>query len=211
MKFSSLAAAAALVVSVSSQAAPVMALDYSGGVNTVRGTFANWGWSFSISEQRVVTALGLLDLGAVGLGDAHQVGIWNAAGQLLVTTTVDNAASQVASSSGVGVWRYADVASTLLAIGDYVIGAYYPSTADAFRTQVQVEDEAPWLTYGNAMVTVGAFGNQFGRPDNASVAFNPGVFGPNFLSQDAPEPASLALMLAGLSVLALAMRGRSRG
>ena len=211
MKFSSLAAAAALVVSVSSQAAPVMALDYSGGLNFIRGSFANFGWSFTISEQRWVTALGLLDLGPVGLNDAHQVGIWNTAGQLLVTTTVDNAASQVASSSGIGTWRYADVATTLLDIGEYVIGAYYPSTADAFRAQVQVEDVAPWLTFGDSLVTLGAFGDQFGMPYAVSSAGAPGFLGPNFVSQEVPEPASLVLMLAGLSVLALAMRRRPRG
>lgn len=202
-----IAFAATLVVSAHALATPVTAIDATGGVAYARGSFANFGWSFTLDQPRMLTSLGLWDFNPTGLADAHQVGLWDAGGTLVASAIVDNSAGSVASASGSGLWRFADVSDTYLAIGDYTIGAYYPSAADAFRGSdtgnVVNLTTADWLTYGEGLVTVGAFGNQFGRPDTTvSERFSPAFFGPNFQTTAVPEPGSLALLAAALTALA---------
>jgi len=56
------------------------------------GTEGNWhsaiGWQFTATDDITVTHLGVLDLGAAGLADRHTVGIFNSAGDLLVSSTI---------------------------------------------------------------------------------------------------------------------------
>lgn len=209
------ALAALAVVSASTLAAPEMALDATGGTHYVRGTFANFGWTFTLAEPRVLTSLGLWDNNPVGFNDAHPVGLWDGGGNLVAQTVVDNAAASVGSASGLGVWRFADIAAVLLPQGSYTIGAYYPTNQDAFRGSADGApvdlDLASWLSYGEARVTVGAFGNQFGRPDSpVGAQFSPGFFGPNFQSAAVPLPGTLALALGALAMFGAPLRRQRR-
>jgi len=208
------ALAAAAMFSTSALAAPEMALDATGGAHYVRGTFANFGWTFTLAEPRVLTSLGLWDANPTGFNDPHPVGLWDAGGNLVAQTVVDNAAGTVGSASVQGAWRFVDIAAVLLPEGSYTIGAYYPTNQDAFRGSAENNpvdlDLASWLTYGEARVTVGAFGNQFGRPDSpVGAQFSPGFFGPNFQSAAVPLPASVTLAFAGLLLLATTTRRRA--
>ena len=70
-----------------------------------------------------VTHLGVLDGGSdgPGLGVAHDVGLWTAAGILLATTTVDNSGTLQDGH------RYAAITPVVLSAGQtYTLGAYYP-------------------------------------------------------------------------------------
>lgn len=198
-----IAVATLVAMHAGAQASPEIALDASGGTLYVRGSFANFGYSFTLTEARVLNSMGLWDRSGNGLADSHQVGLWASDGTLVAQATLDQTADAVASVGLDGVWRFADVADVLLPLGSYTIGAYYPSTADAFRgSAVGGLITAPWMTYGQGLVTVGAFGDQFGRPDTPTGAqFQPGFFGPNFQSSAVPLPGSLALVIAGLGLI----------
>lgn len=211
--FSAFAAfSASLLISTAAWSTPVLGLDVTnGGATYIRGTFANFGWTFSTSEARQVTALGLFDVNANGLVDSHQVGIWDSNGTLLVTTSVDTNDPLTSSASTLGDWRFRNVAPVLLAAGDYTIGAYYPTDQEAFlgsdgANEVQMSLPS-WLSYGEGRVTVGAFGNMFGMPDTPNGAtFQPAWFGPNFISNTVPLPATAPLVLLGLLLLGASRR-----
>jgi hypothetical protein len=202
-----------LVLAMPAAAAPELALDATGGVRYGRGTFANFGWSFSTSEDRVVTSLGLWSFTTPGLSDEHQVGIWNSSGVLIVSAVVTDADTAVGSASAAGVWRFHSVAATLLAAGTYTIGAYYPTTSDQFRgssEQAEVDLILPsWLSYVEGLISNGADGNFFQQPTRSvGDNFNPAFFGPNFLSSDVPEPGTLVLVLLALAAFGLRTRRR---
>jgi len=76
------------------------------------------GWIFTLSAPVEVVGLGYYDHLGNGLSEAHQVGIYNGSGLLLVPTTVP------ASTSGLLVdrYRYIMVTSVTLAPGVYTIG-----------------------------------------------------------------------------------------
>src|SRR4051794_27838322 len=52
------------------------------------GTNYTLGWLFNLSSQINVSALGVYDSGADGLTQDHAVGLWDAGGNLLASTTV---------------------------------------------------------------------------------------------------------------------------
>jgi len=207
---------AAAILGATSAQADDLALDHSGGGLYVRGSFTNFGWTFTTSEDRAVTALGLFDVGANGLVDAHEVGIWDSTGTLLVSAIVQSQAL-TPSVSALGDWRFASVASTYLAAGSYTIGAFFPShpnqlDGDAFVAangpNIPVVTTPGWLTYGQGVFASGT--ESFVRPTGViGDTFNPSFFGPNFLSTGVPEPSMWIMMIFGFGAIGFAMR-RSR-
>ena len=122
-KFGFLAFLAAAILGTTSAQASDLALDFTAGGGYVRDSWKNFGWTFTTSETRAVTALGLFDVNSNGLVDPHPVGIWDSNGTLLVSAVVQNQAL-TPSTSTVGDWRFATVATTNLLAGSYTIGAY---------------------------------------------------------------------------------------
>src|SRR5436309_1122273 len=87
---------------------------------TVDYTVGAWslGWAFSTNTDVDVTALGFYDDNQDGLMEAHRVGIFDSAQNLLVFGEVNPA------SPLIGWFRYRDVTPITLAAGQtYVIGA----------------------------------------------------------------------------------------
>ena len=206
--------ALALAVLVVAPASAEMAADFTGGVSYVRGTFTNFGWTFSTTEDRLLTALGVFDRNPAGFADQHAVGIWNVDGALIASATVSNATPLSASTSPVGGWRFESVAPVLLAAGSYTIGAYYPTDQDAFMGSSAdnkiVVTSASWLSFGQGVARTD--GSEFlARPESVvGDVFQPGFFGPNFQSAAVPEPASWAMMIAGFGLAGATMRRRVR-
>ncbi len=201
-----------MAVAAASPATAEIAADFTGGVRYVRGTFTNFGWTFSTSETRVLTALGVFDADSDSFNDSHAVGIWNVDGALIASATVTNANPLTTSTSSFGDWRFASVAPTLLAAGSYTIGAYYPTNQDAFVGS-SVDNKvivaaAPWLTFGNGVARTD--GSEFlTRPESVvGDGFQPGFFGTTFQSNAVPEPATWAMMIAGFGIMGAAMRRR---
>jgi hypothetical protein len=193
-------------------ATPITALDATGGSRYIRGSFANFGWAFSTTEDRVVTALGLWSYTNPGLSEEHAVGIWDASDNLIATAVVNDTDAAVASAASDGVWRFEAILPVLLPAGDYVIGAYFLTDTEHFRGSTDTAEVdvtlADWLSFGGIRISNGADGDFFQQPTRTmSDEFNPGWFGPNFLSNAVPEPATWGLILIAL---AAAMRVRRR-
>ena len=154
-------------------------------------------------------ALGVFDTGALGLADDHPIGIWNAQGDLVASTTVTNASASVASASTLGVWRFQSIAPVALAAGDYVIGAWYPTLADLFVGNATGIVTDPDVTFLHDAISPGVITN-FSEPLGTFTAADPGFFGPDFRLA-VPEPTTWALMIAGFGGVGALLRRRRLG
>lgn len=78
-----------------------------------------------------INFLGVWDQGSDGLAASHEVGVWDAGGALVASTTVPSGTSAMLDNS----YRYAALAqpATLLAGQTYRIGALYENALDPFN------------------------------------------------------------------------------
>ena len=151
------------------------------------------GWEFLTNNAITVNALGFFDDSQDGLAESHDVGLWDASGNLLAQTTV------ASTDILVNQWRYSFVAPvTLAAQQDYYVGALYTSGADnvVFPGYSGVSTTAN-ITYLNA--TYGE-GGALADPTNAFGAN--GFFGPNIST--IPEPSTWAMLMLGFAGLGFA-------
>src|SRR4051812_40535085 len=93
---------------------------------------AGYGFTVGSSPLQVIT-LGVWDLGADGLTNTHQVGLWTNSGTLLAMVEVPSGTGGTLQ----GEFRYANLSSpvTLTAHETYVLGASYSSRDDPFRLE----------------------------------------------------------------------------
>jgi Bacterial TSP3 repeat len=158
------------IVDVQSTGSPI---NYFSGVTL--------GWEFSLDGPMVLTDLGIFDLGGDGLVESHQVGLWDASGTLVASTTF--AAGTSASLDG--LFRYAPITPVLLGAGSYTLGVHYPTASggDPVRYDNSLAF-ADGVTFLDSKQSVGPSFEQptFGTPSD------PGFFGPNarFLPCAAP-------------------------
>src|SRR5437867_2623857 len=116
------------------------------------------GWKFTVNTAITVTWLDLFDDNQNGLVESHQVGIWTTGGTLMVSATVDAWVADPLHDK----FRAKAVAATLLAPGDYNIGALFLSGSDPniFPGQAVAFVTAPQITFdANAFAAGGTLSN----------------------------------------------------
>ncbi|MEE8155477.1 MAG: DUF4082 domain-containing protein [Phycisphaerales bacterium] len=186
MKRSMFAVAAALgLVAGTTCAANELALDFSSVIiDTTNGSWS-LGWEFTANADIVVTELGFYDDLMNDLVESHEVGIFDLAGNLLVSGTV-NPGDPLNSW-----WRFTDVPDTALSAGDsYVIAA-------VTLTENYTWNPIGFVTAPEISFVVDRWVSSF-RLDFPTESDGGGLigwFGPNF--NFVPGPGGIALLLLG--------------
>lgn len=204
-----LAAALVAALGTGSACASTIALQWSGS-GSVGGSEQTRGWAFSTDRAIQVNALGWFDYEDNGLVDAHEVGIWDASGRLLLSGVV-GAGTDDPLLAG---FRYSGAltGTRMLAAGSYVVAG------------LSTYDDDAWREVDMASVTLGA-GIRYleDRTSDSPVfeyagvtqGYDVGYFGANFqydeVAAQVPEPSAMALSLFGLGMMGAAARRRRRG
>jgi len=159
------------------------------------------GWRFHLKSPVFLTSLGVYDHLQDGFAEAHQVGLWTSTGTLLGSGNLPVGAS----GNLLGSFRYVDVPSVPLPIGDYVIGAHFIGTfVDPFSDFNSSLTTDPIVEYMGR----NSDGPGFQFPSNFL-----GTDGLNFITSNlqfslVPEPS--ALVLAGLGTVFAVMSRRRK-
>lgn len=166
------------------------------------------GYEFKLSNSYQINALGYYN---DGNGASHQVGIWDTAGNLLVSTTVTG------TDPGQNDFLWESISSVTLGPGTYVIGGQdeesgaIPGLPGAIKG-VATLPGFTWIQdrfYGAAGFNFPAFstGGTFGTDQLLAVNFSAT---PAPLVSTTPEPSSLLLMGSGLLGFAGLLRRKFR-
>ena len=200
--FSASALAAAMLVAGfggSAQAVTISpAVEYTTSGTLTDSRPFTLGYSFSLSAPVTVNALGYWDNGR---GSNHQVGIWDAGGTLLTSTTV------MGTDPTVGHFVWGAISDYTLAAGSYVIGGEFLGDGTFNSAATGILSIAQY-TYGTDLQAFGA-GLNFPTFSTNGIYGSNGILEVSFsVTTAVPEPSSYALMLLGIGVMGATLRRR---
>lgn len=161
------------------------------------------GWTFTVISPIKINGLAVFDWQPAGLGNPHQVGLWDSGGTLLASATVTSASTPIASASSFGDWFVASVSPVVLTPGGYVVGAFFyrGDQTDAFLANATAVT-MPQVAFDGSGLASG-----WARPGSPLPAYDDGFFGASFTADPVPEPSTLLLL--GVGLLAAGRRLRS--
>lgn len=209
MKHALFGAIVALSAASCAMAAPTSALTFTSAISNSTCCNSTRGYSFSVTQDGLMaTHLGVYDFDADGLNESHEVGLWTSSGTLIASAVVGAGTSGLLQDS----FRYVDIADAALAVGDYVVGAYFlAGSADAQARSLAGLSTASGISYGqyrfvnnvsSLTIPLSTVNNLSGLPGGSLMV--------DYASVSAvPEPASWALAMAGLAGVALRLRRRA--
>ncbi len=163
------------------------------------------GYDFTVGGTSLeVLALGLYDQDTNGFFEAHDVSLWTQSGTLLSSVTIPSGSLTPLD----GEFRYVQLSTpvTLAAGQSYVLGAFYPTTADWFIVDSPDQANAIFSPLAAFDGTASIGGSGFPVPSG------PDLFaGPNMEITATPEPSSLMLAVAGALMVLIfsALKNRS--
>ncbi len=141
------------------------------------------GYQFTTSTPFSINALGYF---ADGLGNSHQVGIWNSGGTLLTSATV------MSSDPIQGHFQWHSISPFTLAPGTYTIGGQFLGNNDPFPAQAIGVVTAPGFTWITDEQLFGS-GLNFPTVTTAGSYGQNGILAVDFSLTPVPEPATLAV------------------
>jgi hypothetical protein len=201
-------AVGAATLQAQTQALQDIGIDDGAAPTTYTGSI---GFEFSLSSDATLDSLGAFDFDTANSnGDSQQVGIFTLAGTELATATIAIPSGQAADTFVFtnSLTFMNGFTGTLSSGTDYLIGANGGGSGGI----PYLNDTANTFTSGTALTVVKSafsFDSGFTAPtalNNTGKAY----IGPNFTYTAVPEPASYALVLAGLGALVGMLRLRRR-
>ena len=172
------------------------------------------GYSITLTNSVTITGIGVWDSGSNGIGVSTQAGIWDAMGSLLTSAFVDDMSTPVASAEASGRWLFTSIPSLVLGPGTYFVGNLF--IENGLLAQLgPAFGGAPLSALTQSGVSVGGsvltdtFSTGFGAP--LSFYTTGLAVGTTLMTEDlqisaAPEPGSVALVLAGLTAVGVRYR-----
>jgi hypothetical protein len=206
MKLLLCAAATAAIVgfATASLATPAVTLTsdgeyYSGAPYTL-------GFSFTVTGNQTITALGAFDQNSDGLAGAADVGLWDANGDLLASAVVPSGTGGTLD----GEFRYTAITPFALTAGTtYFVGAYEP---DDNASSLNTGQGGSGFVNGNVTIIQDqfAYNGTFEFPSVTDEYPGGAWLGANFELGSVPEPSTWALLGLGVFGLGFALR-RAKG
>jgi hypothetical protein len=168
------------------------AVEYSSSATGVDNRAFTLGYMFETSVTFDVNALAYW---VDGKGHNHQVGIWDAKGNLLASTTV------LSTDVVQGHFQYHTIADLLLAPGTYTIGGEYLGNRDPNPIDAKGVVTIPGYKYVKDEFNEGS-GLNFPTNSTGGSYGDNGLLVVDFSIADVPEPATLTLLAVGIAGMA---------
>ena len=178
------------------------AIDFTSPGIVLSNTSFTLGYQFTANAGAVVDGLAVWNDFSVTPGSAD-VGLWDAAGTLLASTTVTTSSPTI----GTADWSYTPIAPIALTLGAmYVVGSFGSDAQVAFFNSGITVD--PRITYvQDAFIASSAL--QF-PSQTVSNPIELADFGANVILGPIPEPSTWAMTLAGFAAVGLLGAVRAR-